>query len=238
MVKSLYRISAFIALSALLLMAAACVKPPETELPTPAPEPEPLNTQPVINYVTAEKEVVPGAEVEITCVSTDADGDALTFTWTADGGTITNDAGVATWTAPEAEGTYTVDVVVSDGKGGEASEAIVIAVTPRPNNAPEVTLFVTRDIDKEPIEVTGGMNAIRMKRWSTAKIQAVATDPDGDELSYKWYATAGEVRGLGSEVSYIATETHDQTVVVTVIDSRGAEIKTAVYFDVPCCGQQ
>ena len=235
MIRPLYRVAIVITVLLAFLLAAACVKPPEPEPPAPEPTPEPANEQPVIHYLTAEKEVVPGAAVEIECVATDDDSDTLTYTWSAQDGDISGEGGTVTWTAPDAEGTYTIDVAVSDGKGGEASETIMIAVSVRPNNAPQVSLIVTYNGEEKEYSPE---EPVRVKRYDLAQIEAVAVDPDGDELSYKWSSSQPRLEGMGSEVTFYAMETKDQVVTVTVVDSRGAETKMSVYFYVPCCGSQ
>ncbi|MGH7454880.1 MAG: Ig-like domain-containing protein [bacterium] len=50
-----------------------------------------------------------------------------------------------------------------------------------------------------------------------------AEDPDGDELSYSWFMTAGDVYGEGPVVSYVVTYccVGINSVTVTVKDGRG-----------------
>lgn len=50
-----------------------------------------------------------------------------------------------------------------------------------------------------------------------------AEDPDGDELSYAWFMTAGDVYGEGPVVSYVVTYccVGINSVTVTVKDGRG-----------------
>lgn len=50
-----------------------------------------------------------------------------------------------------------------------------------------------------------------------------AEDPDGDELSYSWFMTAGDVYGNGPVVSYVVTYccVGINSVTVTVRDGRG-----------------
>jgi hypothetical protein len=54
-------------------------------------------------------------------------------------------------------------------------------------------------------------------------VTSVASDPDGDPLSYEWYMTAGDLLGDGPVVRYIATYccVGVNTVRVTVKDGRG-----------------
>ncbi len=88
------------------------------------------NNPPVIaSVVAASPSVPPGGTTAVTCTATDADGDTLTYTWSApNGGAITGSGSSVTWQAPAAEDTYTVAVTVSDGQGGTDSGSTNIVV--------------------------------------------------------------------------------------------------------------
>ncbi len=88
-----------------------------------------VNTPPVIaNLNASATDLPPEGSATIGCVANDADGDTLTYEWSATGGTITGSGNSVTWNAPAAEGTYTVSVTASDGHGGSASESVDIVV--------------------------------------------------------------------------------------------------------------
>jgi chitinase len=185
--------------------------------------------------MTSEQQVLPSSSSRITCVATDADGDPLTYTWSADKGTIVGTGDTVTWNAPEAPGTYSVTAAVTDDKGSEIKSSVTIAVTVKPNRTPTATLIVLEK-NEPPVTVGPAAELIRVKRWSTVEIQCKAEDPDGDPLTYKWAATDGKIEGEGAKVLYIATTSGEFAVTVTVVDSRGAQVKTSAYFQVPCCG--
>ena len=88
------------------------------------------NSPPVIASVVAtDPSVMPGGSTTVTCTATDADGDTLTYTWSApDGGSLSGSGASVTWHAPAAETTYTVEVTVSDGQGGTDSGSTNIVV--------------------------------------------------------------------------------------------------------------
>lgn len=89
----------------------------------------PGNSPPTISSVTASPgSIGPGGSTTIVCVANDADGDGLTYSWTATSGSITWDGSVASWVAPGAEGTYTISVTVDDGKGGSDTESCYVTV--------------------------------------------------------------------------------------------------------------
>ena len=86
--------------------------------------------QPPVISLTAEPQTVKKAMTSaIQCTASDPDGDKLSYTWSASGGNISGEGSAATWVAPNAFGTYTITVTVSDGRGGEATETIEIVVT-------------------------------------------------------------------------------------------------------------
>lgn len=84
---------------------------------------------PVIDNLTADLNPVGvGRTCTLTCTASDADGDELTYEWTADDGDITSSGNVATWEAPDTPGEYTVNVVVDDGTGRTVEGSLVISV--------------------------------------------------------------------------------------------------------------
>jgi hypothetical protein len=73
--------------------------------------------------------IAAGGRVTLKADAQDADGDALTYTWTAAAGSPASaSAREATWTAPPAAGPVPITVRVSDGKGGVATDVVTIAV--------------------------------------------------------------------------------------------------------------
>ncbi len=89
------------------------------------------NQNPVISAVSITPSlVVVGGSSTATCNVLDPDGDALTYSWTHTGGTISgpDTSPIATWIAPAIAGNYTVTCTVSDGKGGTASKGITISI--------------------------------------------------------------------------------------------------------------
>jgi len=93
--------------------------------PILAPTPPPIvktpdNKQPTVTCEAEKSSVKPGETVKCRAVGSDPDGDALTYTWTADKGKITPNGAEATWDSTGVDGTATITVRVSDGKGGTA----------------------------------------------------------------------------------------------------------------------
>ncbi len=176
------------------LLAVSCVEP---------------NNSPVINKLQAEKDWVSlSGESIIICVASDVDDDHLSYTWSATGGSFSGAGSIVTWTAPDTPGTYTITVMVADGKGGEASGQLSIDITI--NQSPVIESLIA-----EPSVVTRGENAI---------IECVASDPDGDTLVYEWSAARGDISGQGATVTWTAPNTCDDYIIkVTVSDTSGSE---------------
>ena len=80
------------------------------------------NFAPRIFVFEAESDIVePGAQANITLKAGDIENDGLTFEWFASGGAIQGGDSGATWTAPEEERKYRIEVTVSDGRKSTTS---------------------------------------------------------------------------------------------------------------------
>ena len=75
------------------------------------------NTAPIITDIAFNpNQPSPGSDVTCTVSATDEDEDPLTYTWSANDGTFASNTGnPVTWTAPNSEGTYSIEVETSDG---------------------------------------------------------------------------------------------------------------------------
>ena len=212
-----------------ILLSSACTLFPSAP-PPPPPPPPPENNPPIIHVMTVEKEATTLAECQVSCRATDDDGDNLSYWWTADGGTIKGEGSSIVWIASEAAGDYTITVMVTDGKGGEATDSATISVIQEPNQPP---VIVNLELDgSQPDEEN------RIRIWRTATIECFVEDMDGDELSYTWSATGGKVQGGGRAVGWIAPgQAGNYTVTVNVTDGKGGEDSAIVAFKVLCCGR-
>jgi len=93
------------------------------------------NHPPTITSVVANPtSVSTGAVSIITCTASDPDGDTLSYTWSATGGTISGSGSSVSWTAPNTAGTYTINVAVSDGYGGSVQGSTSVVVNTVSNN--------------------------------------------------------------------------------------------------------
>ena len=176
------------------------------------------NHPPVIASLEAEAErVFPSGSTQIVCTASDPDGDELSYEWSYDDGERDGEGATVTWTAPDSGGSYNVTVTVTDGRGGEVTKHVTITVMA--NRPPEIT------------------NLTSDAAWTTPsgslRVTCDAEDPDGDELSYEWTATAGNITGTGAAVNWTAPEEvgiYDITVVVS--DDHGGSATRTLHISV------
>ncbi len=72
----------------------------------------------------------------------------------------------------------------------------------------------------------------RVSPSGSSQIKCVASDPDGDKLSYSWSAS-GDISGEGSAVTWIAPEAPGAYIItVEVTDGRGGEATTQLTINV------
>jgi outer membrane protein OmpA-like peptidoglycan-associated protein len=91
------------------------------------------NHPPVMTCSADRSSVFIGEKVHITANASDPDGDALTFTWQTNGGTIVGTgSAVDLDTTGVAAGNYTVTGRVDDGRGGAADCSVAVAVNAPP----------------------------------------------------------------------------------------------------------
>jgi hypothetical protein len=176
------------------------------------------NHRPAITSLEAEPErVIPSGSCQIVCAASDADGDELSYNWSASGGIINGGGATINWTAPDSEGYYDVTVWVTDGRGVEVMKQVTITV--RANRPPTIASLVSDAVWTLPL--------------GSLQVACNASDPDGDELSYEWTATAGDITSTGPEVIWTAPQEvgmYDITVVVT--DGHGREDTRSVILSV------
>jgi hypothetical protein len=167
------------------------------------------NHRPAIASLEAEPEkVFPAGNCQIICTASDRDGDELSYNWSASGGEISGEGATVTWIAPGSEGSYNVQVWVTDGRGVEVMKQVTITV--KANKQPTIASLIANEIWTLP---SGSL-----------QVACNASDPDGDELSYEWTATAGNISGTGEVINWTAPQEagmYDITIVVK--DGYGGE---------------
>jgi hypothetical protein len=176
------------------------------------------NHEPAIASLEAEPgRILTSGDCQIVCTASDSDGDELSYDWSASGGETNGQGAAVIWTAPNATGSYDVTVTVTDGRGGEVTDDVTITV--RANEPPTITGLAADAYWSTPS--------------GTIQVTCNASDPDGDELSYEWSATGGNISGTGPEAIWTAPEeTGTYQVTAVVKDGHGAEDTESVILSV------
>jgi PKD repeat protein/plastocyanin len=162
----------------------------------------PGNVAPTVEAAGDPTAGKPPLAVQFSATGTDPDGDALTYAWDfGDGGSSLLQNPSHTYTTA---GTYTAKVTVSDGRGGSATDTVVVTVG---NRAPTVALTATPTSGKAPL---------------TVSFSATGSDPDGDALTYRYDFGDGSKPVTGRTASHKYSKAGTFTAKVTVTDSSGA----------------
>jgi hypothetical protein len=195
------------------------------------PEPTPFtNTAPFIDsLVVSSSTVEPSATISLSAVAHDEDtDDTLTYMWTASAGTFaTSNSSASVWTAPAAPGLYELMLTVSDGRGGSRSVTLSIDVR---SSAARGSARVHVSFNDGPQVARVTATPTRINVGGSTSLEVLASDGDGDPLSYQWSHGVGDCAGLFSDTQAqnplwtapsVAPASGKCTLVVTVSDGRG-----------------
>ena len=131
------------------------------------------NASPRIRAVLARvngrivQRVAPGTQVQLTVEADDADGDTLHYVWLPeldDGSFASTDSSTVVWQAPDGDGVHSMYVRVHDGKGGYATDKLLLSTAP-------MTLFSGRVLGSDGPPIVGAL--------VTVKDQFALTDTNG-----------------------------------------------------------
>lgn len=175
------------------------------------------NTSPVIQSIqlSTTGQIRTGqAGVLISAIVLDPDGDDLTYSWTATGGTIrvgTSNNSSVVWDAPAEPGVYTIGLSVSDGTVVVQDELSISIEQP---NSPPTLAWVQGK-----------------QQWDTNEVgsfEVRAADPDNDTVTFSWVIPAGTIlEDHGSRIVWQAP-TVSQDLLVRVVASDGTTETEAI----------
>ncbi len=153
--------------------------------------------------------------------ATDPDGDAITYEWEQNGVKMPWTGDRVEWPNPTV-GEHTIVVRVSDGKGGTAQAQLTVTVSApieADNRSPTVKLRFSPDppIFGDPVT-----------------LEAEASDPDGDGLSYAWTHNGEDLTGTGVVVQLTGLVPGEHRIVVTVSDGRGGTAEATAILEMEC----
>ena len=218
-------------------LALSCSTQPQEQI---APSP-PVNHPPIIDGIASALEWKPSSEGKLLCAATDQDGDALTYTWSAEKGTIKGNGSEAIWIAPDAIGEYEVTVNVTDNKGGEATatKKFKVVVNPYGGEEPDKTIYFRLSLPSSEV-VT---ESRRVRILTTSVVECIPQNRELSQLNFKWITDGGRLMapdlasGKANSVGWIAPGVAGKfTLTLIVTDESGNEAKGEVNFDVFCCG--
>ncbi len=115
------------ALIVLVIINVGCLPIPKTVVG---------NQPPTISSLEAVYPVVyPRGYTKLKCVASDPEGDAVKYTWSHTGGSLSGEGPDVIWTAPAEYGDYHIMVVVQDAKGASTKSVLTVSVVVRPPEA-------------------------------------------------------------------------------------------------------
>jgi outer membrane protein OmpA-like peptidoglycan-associated protein len=144
------------------------------------------NDPPTVTCAAAKTSILQADTTTIRANAADPDNDTLTYSWTSTGGKFSGTGDTATFDATGvAPGKYSVTATVKDKKH-EASCSSEITVLKR-NVAPKVSV--------EP-------NSFAVTQGESATLRCVASDENGDPLTYAWSVDGQRLAATGPQVTF------------------------------------
>ncbi len=148
---------------------------------TTPPPPPPTNSAPVVNAGTDQTVTLPTSSATLTGSATDANGDAMIYSWTKISGgsaTIATANALSTGISGLTQGSYTFRLTATDSKGAASSDDV------------QVTVNASSGIGLPPI-VNAGPDLTIPEQSNTVKLTQTATDPEGKSVTVNWTQLSG-----------------------------------------------
>lgn len=168
------------------------------------------NRPPVITYLYAPRSARVNSLNDLSMYAYDANGEALTYTWAADCGTLSSGVSPSQqkWTAPATiptSGTCTVTATASDGIDSDSMSAVIGIAA---NKSPIIYNMLV------PATAVYGQGRT---------FSAYAYDPDYDPITYNWSATCGTFANAATAApTWTAPNTENTSCAITLSVSDGS----------------
>jgi hypothetical protein len=188
--------------------------------------------QPVTNYpprikalVAEDSVAVADSQINVYCTAIDRETSDLIYEWWVDG-TETEAGPILEWVVPVETGMYQISCRVTDEGGLMASDTLWLKVVEKINYPPVIEALVA---EERIIDLNG-----------TTSVSCLASDENGDPLTYTWEAGEGTIEGSGNSITYSAPASDANVYIVCeVTDSEMASDKDSLLVLVrdPSSGQ-
>jgi hypothetical protein len=183
-----------------------------------------VNVAPTVNAGNDTTITLPADSVRVNALALDTDGEIVSYAWTQKSGTsamIKEPSSTSTLINGLQQGTYVFQIIVTDDRGGTASDELTVTVFPAPNTPPTVTTSADTVIVLPADSVT---------------LRAFAADTDGTIESYQWTRISGPggiIHTPDSSVTGVSSLTEGSYVFSVKVkdnqgDSASAEVNVRV----------
>lgn len=149
-----------------------------------------------------------GKSTTIFCTAQDKDSAALTYSWSANTGTFNGSSETVEFTAPLEIGPIEIQCIVNDSENNSDTSQMILEVVEKINSKPEI------------LHIDNGLGYVSENE--DAHLTCIATDVDGDALTYSWNANGGSFNGSGNTVTWSSPTEGIYDITVTVTDTEGA----------------
>jgi len=181
---------------------------------------------PVGNYPPRIKSLTPDSSTVlksqstfIFCTATDENGDSISYSWNASGGSVAGSASIITWTAPDSTGIYVVTCTAGDTHGAQTVASDTMTVVQAINHSPLIQW-----LKASPGKIDLG---------AASSISCFATDQDNNAMTYHWSSAVGAFSGAGSVVSWQAPGTAGNYYIRCMVDDgQGGTAEDSVGLEV------